>query len=209
VICRSNKQANRYNAGIRNQILGREEELSAGDYLMVVKNNYFWLKEGQVTDFIANGDVLKVRRIRRYEERYGLRFAEITAVFPDYGDLEMDLKVMLDTLMLDAPSLPMEKSRQFYQDVTADYHHLESKKKQLEAIRTDPFYNALQVKFSYAVTCHKAQGGQWETVFLDQGWMDEKETPDHDFLRWLYTAITRATKKLYLVNFNVKFFQEA
>ncbi|MFN8207158.1 MAG: AAA family ATPase [Bacteroidales bacterium] len=206
VICRSNKQANRYNAGIRNQILGREEELSGGDILMVVKNNYFWLREGKENDFIANGDILKIKRIRRFEDRYGLHFADITAVFPDYDGLEMDVKVMLDTLTLDAPSLPQGKNKEFYQAVSEDYTHLTSRKKQLEAIRSDPFFNALQVKFAYAVTCHKAQGGQWNTVFIDQGWIEEKSEPDRDYLRWLYTAFTRAINKVYLVNFMDRFF---
>jgi exodeoxyribonuclease-5 len=208
VICRSNKQANRYNAGIRNQILGREEELSAGDILMVVKNNYFWLKEGKENDFIANGDTLRVKRIRRFEERYGLHFADITAVFPDYDGLEMDVKVMLDTLTLDAPSLSQAKNKEFFQEVSGDYAHLVSKKKQLEAIRSDPFFNALQVKFAYAVTCHKAQGGQWNTVFIDQGWIEDKAEPDRDYLRWLYTAFTRAINKVYLVNFMDSFFPD-
>lgn len=210
VICRSNKQANRYNKGIRQQILGREEALSAGDMLMVVKNNYFWLGkgEGEKNDFIANGDVIRVKRVKRFEERYQFRFADITAVLPDYQDKELDVKVMLDILDLDAASLSSGQSRQLYQSVLEDYPEATSRKKQLEAIRADPFFNALQVKFSYAVTCHKAQGGQWQSVFIDQGWIDEKQTPDTEYLRWLYTAFTRATSKLYLVNFREEFFDQ-
>jgi exodeoxyribonuclease V len=206
VICRSNKQANKYNEGIRRQILGREEEISVGDLLMVVRNNYFWLKEGEVADFIANGDILRVKRIRRYDERYGLRFADITAVFPDYKDVELDVKVLLDTLSLDGASLSMELNKEFYQSVLSDYQDLQTKKKQLDAIRMDPFFNALQVKFAYAVTCHKAQGGQWQNVFVDQGWIDEKKTPELEYLRWLYTAFTRARERIYLVNFKDHFF---
>lgn len=201
VVCRSNKLSNRYNAGIRRQILAREEELSAGDYMMVVKNNYFWLAGNETTSFIANGDVLKIRRIKRYEDLYGFKFAEVTAVFPDYGNLEADLKLLLDTIGIDAPSLPREKHKELIQAILEDYASAGTKRRQLEALKTDPYFNALQVKFAYAVTCHKAQGGQWHTVFVDPG--RPKETSDREFLRWLYTALTRATSRVYFIDYEL------
>lgn len=205
VVVNSNNLANRYNQGIRNMVFFREEEISTGDIIMVVKNNYYWLKEEENTSFIANGDIAEVRRIRRYEEMYGMRFAEMTLWFRD-SDLEIDAKVMLDTLMMRTPSLSEEKSRELYFAVLADHPGIKSKRKQYEAVRNDPYYNALQIKFAYAVTCHKSQGGQWERVFIDQG-MFNRQAPTIDYLRWFYTALTRATDKVYLVNFPDSFFR--
>ena len=207
IIVNSNKQANRYNQGIRNRVFFREEEISAGDLVMVVKNNYFILDEEEnSTGFIANGDIAEVKRIRRYEERYGFRFAEMILYFPDY-DLEVESKVMLDVLHLDSPALPAEKNRELFQNVMADYQNIRTRKKQYEAVRNDPYFNALQIKFSYAVTCHKAQGGQWERVFIDQGMFNRNEIT-LDYLRWFYTALTRSTDRVYLVNFSSGFFPE-
>ena len=205
VVVNSNNLANRYNQGIRNRVFFREEEISTGDIVMVVKNNYYWLKEEESTSFIANGDIAEVRRIRKYEEMYGMRFAEMTLWFRD-SELEIDAKVMLDTLMMSTPSLSPEKSRELYFAVLADHPGIKSKRKQYEAVRDDPYYNALQIKFAYAVTCHKSQGGQWERVFIDQGMLNRQE-PTIDYLRWFYTALTRATDRVYLVNFPDSFFK--
>jgi exodeoxyribonuclease-5 len=199
VVVNSNNLANRYNQGIRNRVFFREEEISTGDIIMVVKNNYYWLKDDENTSFIANGDIAEVRRIRKFEEMYGMRFADMTLWFRD-TDLELDARVMLDTLMMGTPSLSAEKSRELYFAVLADHPGIRSKRKQFEAVRDDPYYNALQIKFAYAVTCHKSQGGQWERVFIDQGMFNRQE-PTIDYLRWFYTALTRATEKVYLINF--------
>jgi len=204
VVVNSNSMANRYNQGIRNRIFAREEEISAGDIIMIVKNNYFWLKDEEGGSFIANGDIAEVRRIRRYEEVHGARFADMTLWFRD-SELELEAKVMLDTLAMDTPSLSSEKSRELYFSVIADNPTVRSKRKQFELARNDPYYNALQIKFAYAVTCHKAQGGQWERVFIDQGMFNRNEITI-DYLRWFYTALTRSTDKVYLVNFSDKFF---
>ena len=207
VLCRSNKRANIYNEGIRRRILYREEELSRGDILMVVKNNYYWRevlgREDKTIldkmDFIANGDVTEVVRVGSSEEMYGFRFADLTLSFGDYGDCELDVKIMLGTLTSESPSLTRAESEALFAAVWEDYPEIKSRRKRMEAVRNNPYYNALQVKYGYAVTCHKAQGGQWARVFLDQGYV----TPDMvapDYYRWLYTAFTRATEKLYLVN---------
>jgi len=206
VVVNSNNLANRYNQGIRNRVFFREEEISTGDIIMVVKNNYYWLKEEESTSFIANGDIAEVRRIRNYEEMYGMRFAEMTLWFRD-TELEIDAKVMLDTLMMSTPSLSPEKSRELYFAVLADHPGIKSKRKQYETVRDDPYYNALQIKFAYAVTCHKSQGGQWERVFIDQGMFNRQE-PTIDYLRWFYTALTRAIDKVYLVNFPDSYFRQ-
>ncbi|NLE34585.1 MAG: AAA family ATPase [Bacteroidales bacterium] len=206
VVVNSNNLANRYNQGIRNRVFFREEEISTGDIIMVVKNNYFWLRDDDGNSFIANGDIAEVRRIRRFEEMYGMRFAEMTLWFRD-AELEIDAKVMLDTLMMPTPSLSAEKSRELYFAILADHPGIRSKRKQYEAVRDDPYYNALQIKFAYAVTCHKSQGGQWERVFIDQGMFNRQETTI-DYLRWFYTALTRATDRVYLVNFPDSFFKE-
>ncbi len=201
IICRSNKRANLYNRGIRNTILYREDELNAGDVLMVAKNNYFWGADCKELDFIANGDVAVVRRVRRVREMYGFRFADVVLRFPDYGDLELEVTLLLDTLHTDFPSLPREQGEKLFEAVFEDYAYLSSKRERIKKIKEDPYYNALQVKYAYAVTCHKAQGGQWQRVFLDQGYLtDEMVSPD--YYRWLYTAFTRATETLYLVNWS-------
>ena len=205
VICRSNKQANRYNQGIRNRILYREEELTPGDFLMVVHNNYHWIQDINNISFIANGDIVRLIRIRKYTDRYGFRFAEADLCLPDYHHHEFTAIIMLDVLCSETASLTTEQNQQLYYAVAEDYAHVTPKSQQYKAIREDPFFNALQVKFAYAVTCHKAQGGQWQCIFLDQGWLND-EMLNIEYLRWLYTAITRTTKKLYLVNFSEKFF---
>jgi exodeoxyribonuclease-5 len=205
IVVNSNKQANRYNQGIRNRIFFREEEISPGDIVMVVKNNYFLVKEDEEEPgFIANGDIAEVRKIRKYEERYGFRFAEMTLYFPDY-DFEVESKVMLDVLHLDTPALPAEKNKELFHNILNDFLFLKTRRKQYEAVRNDPWFNALQIKFAYAVTCHKAQGGQWERVFIDQGMFNRNEITI-DYLRWFYTALTRSTDKVYLVNFSEDFF---
>jgi exodeoxyribonuclease V len=204
VVTRSNKRANKFNAGIRSQILWREEKLSAGDLLMVVKNNYFWKDGENRIDFIANGDIISVEKVVSTEEVHGHKFANILITLPDYLDIEMEVKVLLDVIDLDAPSLNYDQQKTLYLSVAEDYPDESSRKKVAEKISTDPYYNALQVKFAYAVTCHKAQGGQWKSVFLDQGYFTE-EMLSLDYLRWLYTAFTRASEKLYLVNFARQF----
>ncbi|HIZ85266.1 MAG TPA: AAA family ATPase [Candidatus Coprenecus stercoravium] len=204
VLCRSNKRANRYNQGIRGTVLSREETLSRGDRLMVVKNCYQFLEQIEELDFIANGDIAELVRISHYEERYGLHFAEAVLAFPDYGDVEITAKVILDTLASETASLSPEQQTALYEGVYADYDNISQKRKRNAAVREDPYYNALQIKYSAAITCHKSQGGQWKCVFVDNAfWQDELSLED---LKWLYTAITRATEKLYLVNFNPKFF---
>ena len=211
VITRSNKRANIYNQGIRNMVLEREDELCRGDLLMIVKNNYYWVKEtgvrregekesGEMSlEFIANGDRAVLRKVRHVQELYGFRFAEATMTVPDYDDYELTAVVILDLLTTEAPSLTREQQEQLYNAVLEDYSDIPRKADRVEKLKNDRFYNALQVKFAYAVTCHKAQGGQWAHIYLDQGYMtDDMLTPD--YIHWLYTAFTRATEKLYLVN---------
>ncbi|WP_373721425.1 ATP-dependent DNA helicase [Bacteroides heparinolyticus] len=200
VICRSNKRANIYNSGIRAQVLWREDELNTGDLLMVAKNNYFWTGKEKEMDFIANGETAVVRRMRRTREMYGFRFADVTLSFPDRDDFELEVNLLLDTLHTDAPALPKADNDRLFYTVLEDYSDVSSKRERMKKMKADPYYNALQVKYAYAVTCHKAQGGQWKNVFLDQGYMtDDLLTPD--YFRWLYTAFTRATGTLYLVNY--------
>ena len=206
VITRSNKRANIYNQGIRNTILDREDELCHGDLLMIVKNNYFWGQETGVKsqesggiDFIANGDLAVVRRVRNIHELYGFRFAEVTMQFPDYDDFELTAIVILDSITTEAPALTREQQEHLYNAVLEDYADIPHMADRIKKLKTDRYYNALQVKFAYAVTCHKAQGGQWSHIYLDQGYMtDDMLTPD--YIHWLYTAFTRATEKLFLVN---------
>jgi len=207
VVTRSNKRANRFNAGIRGQILWKEEQISRGDLLMVVKNNYFWKDEEGRIDFIANGDIGRIERVIRFEEIYGHKFADVELALLDYGGLEIEARIMLDVLDLEGPSLPTDMQYRLYEKVMEDYPDLTNRKQRSEQIQKDPYFNALQVKFAYAVTCHKAQGGQWKTVFLDQGYFTD-DMLNRDYLRWLYTAFTRATEKLYLVNFKEEFFVE-
>lgn len=200
VVCRSNKRANIYNNGIRAQILWREEELESGDLLMVAKNNYYWTEKEKNLDFIANGETAVVRRVRRTAEMYGFRFADVLLAFPYWQDAELEVRLLLDTLHSDAPALSREESERLFQTVLEDYADIPLKRDRMKKMKADPYYNALQVKYAYAVTCHKAQGGQWKNVFLDQGYMSEEYlTPD--YFRWLYTAFTRATDTLYLVNY--------
>ena len=224
VVTRSNKRANIYNQGIRNMVLDREDELCRGDLLMIVKNNYYWASlspklgddrglNNRMTgvssdpqppnlgglDFIANGDRAVLRKVRHVQELYGFRFAEATMTFPDYDDYELTATVILDSLTTEAPALTREQQEQLYNAVLEDYSDIPRKADRVEKLKNDRFYNALQVKFAYAVTCHKAQGGQWAHIYLDQGYMtDDMLTPD--YIHWLYTAFTRATEKLYLVN---------
>jgi len=209
VICRSNKRANIFNREIRNRILFFDGEISTGDYLMVVKNNYFWLPPGSSAGFIANGDIVELIRIRKTEELYGFRFADVTIRFLDYPDeKELDVKILLDTLMADSPALPQQDNNRLFQTVMEDYADLPTRKEKVEKVKLSGHFNALQVKFAYALTCHKTQGGQWDTVFIDQGYVTERML-NTEFLRWLYTAVTRATKKLYLVNFENRFFDKS
>ena len=213
VVTRSNKRANIFNQGIRNMVLDREEELSQGDILMIVKNNYYWMEEerkkikekdnqvpsNDIPAFLANGDRAKVLKVRRRIDLYGFRFATLLLQFPDYGNYELEATVLLDTLTSEAPALTHEQQEQLFHQIEEDYQDIPLKADRMKAIRQDQFYNALQVKFAYGVTCHKAQGGQWAHVYVDQGYMtDDMLTPD--YIHWLYTAFTRATEMLYLVN---------
>lgn len=205
IVTRSNKRANRFNAGVRGQILWREEQISSGDLLMVVKNNYFWKDEEQRIDFIANGDIGRIERVIGFEEIYGMKYADVEIALIDYDNLVIEAKVLLDVLEVEGPSLPIDDQRALYNRILEDYPGLTNKKKRVEHMQQDRYFNALQVKFAYSVTCHKAQGGQWKSVFLDQGYFTE-DMMSMDYLRWLYTAFTRATEKLYLVNFSELFF---
>jgi exodeoxyribonuclease-5 len=198
VICRSNKNANIYNNGIRNRILYREEEISQGDRLMVVKNNYFWMNACAENGFIANGEIIRVLRVRKYEEMYGFRFCSVLVAFEDY-DTETELKIILDTLSSESPALTAAQNYSLFSAVNENLAHIKNKRERMKKIKNDPYFNALQVKYAYAVTCHKAQGGQWSHVFLDAGYVTQ-EMMGEDFYRWLYTAFTRATQKLFLVN---------
>ncbi len=206
VICRSNKRANRFNEGIRRTILYREEDFSSGDRIMIVKNNYFWGADYDKIDFIANGDIATVRRAGRREELYGFHFVRADLKIDGYEE-ELSAWVILDTLLSDYPALTYEQSRELYRRVEADYADVPLKRKRFEKVRTNEYYNALQVKFAYAVPCHKAQGGQWDAVFIDQGWLPD-DMPGDEYWRWLYTAVTRARKRLYFINFKEEFFRE-
>ena len=198
VISRSNKRATIYNNGIRNRILFCEEELCSGDRLMVAKNNYFWTANQKEMDFIANGEIVQVLRVRHEIELYGFRFADVLVRFEAY-DLELELKILLDNLQSDTPSLSQEQNERLFQAVMEDYADLPTKAERIKKLKVDPYFNVLQVKYAYAITCHKAQGGQWMNVFLDFGYISD-EMLGEDFYRWLYTAFTRATHHLYLVN---------
>ncbi len=210
VITRSNKRANIYNQGIRNTVLDREDELCRGDQIMIVKNNYYWVKdtskssqpvagEGHSPSFLANGDIAVVQRVRNVHELFGFRFAEVTMTLPDYDDYELTAMVILDSLTTEAPSLSRDQQEALYNAVMEDYADIPTKPERIKKLKEDKYYNALQIKYAYAVTCHKAQGGQWAHVYVDQGYMtDDMLTPD--YIHWLYTAFTRATEKLHLVN---------
>jgi len=205
IIVRSNKRANMYNQQIRSRILFQEEELSAGDYLMVVKNNYFWVKPTSEAGFIANGDIVKVLEIFGFKELYGFRFAEVQVQMVDYPKMRpFETVIMLDTLTSNTPSLTYEESNKLYEEVKKDYANERSKYKQFMNIKNNKYFNALQIKFSYAMTCHKSQGGQWKNVFIEQPYLPNGV--GKEYLRWLYTAMTRAQDKLYLIGFGDDFF---
>lgn len=208
VICRSNKSSNLYNKHIRNQILFHEEEITGGDIVMIVKNNYYWLQQHDEkhTGFLANGDMAVIKKVSNIHEMHGFRFADLYLEFMDNNEGDaIRCRVLLDSLHVDAAQLPYDEQQKLYQSIAKDYEDIATKKDRMEAIKKDPYYNALQIKFAYAITCHKAQGGQWPLVFVDQGYMTD-EMLTTEFLRWLYTGITRATKELFLVNFNEKFY---
>jgi len=205
IITRSNKRANKYNEGIRRTILYKEEEISSGDYIMVVKNNYYDLEKIEELDFIANGDIAQIMRIKKHHNLYGLRFADVTLRFPDYNDLEIERKIILNTLTSETASMTGEEYKQLVNQVLEDYPNARTKKDRVKVFREDPFLNALQVKFAYCITCHKAQGGQWQNVFIDHDYLPEPIL-GIDNLRWFYTAVTRASDHLYLSNFKDDFF---
>jgi ATP-dependent exoDNAse (exonuclease V) alpha subunit len=205
IIVRSNKRANLYNQQIRSRILFNEHELTSGDYLMVVKNNYFWLKESSEAGFIANGDICEILQIFNVKELYGYKFAEVQIRMIDYPNQKpFETVLLLDTLTSESPSLSYEESNKLYHEVGKDFAHESSKYKQLLGIKKSKYFNALQVKFSYAVTCHKSQGGQWKTVFIEQPYLPDGQSVE--YLRWLYTAVTRAQEKVYLIGFKDEFF---
>ena len=204
ILCRSNKRAIKYNLGVRSTVQFKEERLVRDDKLMIVKNCYQFLEGIEGMDYIANGDIAKLQKISKFEERYGLHFAEARISFPDYDDQEIVAKVILDTLESESASLTYEQSNMLYQGVSEDYAHITAKRKRYESVREDKYYNALQLKYANAITCHKSQGGQWRCVFIDNPFWQEELTVDD--LKWLYTAITRATEKVYLVNFKDELF---
>ena len=206
ILCRSNRRAIKYNLGIRSTVQFKEERLVRGDKLMIVKNCYQFVDDLKDIDYIANGDIAKLVKISRFEQRYGLNFAEARISFPDYDDQEIVAKVILDTLESESASLTYEQSNMLYQGVNEDYSHITTKKKRYEAVREDKYYNALQLKYANAITCHKSQGGQWRCVFIDNAFWQEQLTVDD--LKWLYTALTRATEKVYLVNFKDELFND-
>ncbi|MCA8831030.1 ATP-dependent DNA helicase [Hymenobacter pini] len=202
IICRSNKNANQYNQYIRRILFEAEDEIESGDYLMVVRNNYYWLPRDSDIGFLANGDFVQVVKIIRRTEEFGFRFADARVRLVDYPDEpDLEVKLLLDTLHTESPALPADRNKALYDAISEDYAHLETKKERTAALRKDPFLNALQVKFAYALTCHKAQGGQWQAVFVDHGYLKE-DMVNSEFARWLYTAVTRSSEKLFLLNFN-------
>jgi len=207
VVTRSNKRANLFNKGIRGSILFRENEIEKGDLLMVVKNNYFWINEDLKLDFIANGDIAEVVKIYKYEELYGFRFANVCLQLIDYEDVEFDCKIFLETLSIESASFSFDQNRQLFEAVSEDYADIRNKRERWKKVKGNPYFNALQVKYAYALTCHKAQGGQWKAVYVDHGFINE-DMLDTEFYRWLYTAFTRPTEKLFLVNFNKEFFEK-
>ncbi|MBT6815732.1 MAG: ATP-binding domain-containing protein, partial [Flavobacteriales bacterium] len=204
--CKSNKRAYLYNQQIRHKILWKEERISNGDYLMVVRNNYSWLDEDSKAGFIANGDTVKVKHIRKYEELYGFNFAHITIELVDYPEEpEIDVIVMLDTLESEQAALDYERYKELYNLISQDYNSIKNTYKRNKAIKEDKYLNALQIKYAYAITCHKSQGGQWKSVFVEQSYFTN-EMLNKEYLRWLYTSLTRASEKLHLINFSDKFF---
>jgi exodeoxyribonuclease-5 len=206
ILTRSNKSAVQFNEFVRRTILYQEDEISSGDLLMIVRNNYHWLDEDSPAGFLANGDFVEVMKIKKEEEMHGLRFMNVILRLCDYEEHpEIEAKILLDTLHSAESALGKEANKKLYDSVCEDYAHITKKKERLEAIRKDPYLNALQVKFAYALTTHKSQGGQWKAVFVDQGYLKEDQV-DAEYIRWLYTAITRATHELFLVNFHERFF---
>ena len=205
VINRSNKRANKYNQGIRNSILYRENQISTGDLIMVVKNNYYWSETIEELDFIANGDIAEIIKITDYQEMYNLRFADIRIRMLDYNNIELNVKIILNTLEIETASLSSEENKKLFYSILEDYSDIPTKKQKYQKVKENIYFNALQVKFSYAITCHKAQGGQWKIVFLDQGYITD-EMINREYLRWLYTAFTRSVEKIYLVNFPDEYF---
>jgi ATP-dependent exoDNAse (exonuclease V) alpha subunit len=207
VLTRSNKSAVQFNEFVRRTILYQEDEISSGDLLMIVRNNYHWLDEDSPAGFLANGDFVEIMKIKREEEMHGMRFLTVSLRLCDYEEHpEVEAKIMLDTLHSSESALSKEANKKLYDSVCEDYAHIQKKKERMEAIRKDPYLNALQVKFAYALTTHKSQGGQWRAVFIDQGYLKEEQV-DAEYIRWLYTAITRATHEVFLVNFHANFFQ--
>ncbi|NNK72695.1 MAG: ATP-dependent helicase, partial [Flavobacteriaceae bacterium] len=205
IIVRSNKRANMYNQQIRSRILFNEHELTTGDYLMVVRNNYYWLKPNSEAGFIANGDIIEILEIFSIKELYGFRFAEVKIRMVDYQRMKpFETVLLLDTIMAETPALPYEEANKLYQEVMKDHEDESSSYKKFLKVKNNKYLNALQVKFSYAITCHKSQGGQWHTVFVEQPYLPNGI--DRDYLRWLYTAVTRAEEKLYLIGFKDDFF---
>jgi exodeoxyribonuclease-5 len=207
IITRSNKRANLFNREIRSRVLFRETEISAGDIMMVTRNNYFWIPISSKAGFIANGDLIEVRRIVRKWEMYGFHFADLIVQLIDYPEMDVvEVRMLLEAVTIDAPSLPYEEMQKLQEEIMLDYTELPSRKDKLAKVNQDAYYKAIQAKFSYALTCHKTQGGQWDAVFIDAGYIKE-EMIDSSFVRWLYTAVTRSTQELYLVNFNDMFFK--
>jgi ATP-dependent exoDNAse (exonuclease V) alpha subunit len=207
ILSRSNKQANGLNQFIRNSILFKEEEVSAGDQLMVVKNNYFWLAEDGKMDFIANGQMIEVCKVANYEEKYGFRFANCSIILPENPDLQFEVKILLNTLYSESPALTTDENKLLYETVLADYEHIKNREERQKELKKNPYFNALQVKFGYAITCHKAQGGQWSDVFIDQGYFVE-DMLDESYIRWMYTALTRAQNNLFFIQIHPNFIAE-
>lgn len=208
IVCKSNKRANMFNQAIRGRILNIEGEIATGDKLMVVKNNYFWAEGNNTISFIANGDMAEIRKIKHFEEMYGFRFADVELSFTDYPDApNIEAKILLDTLNSNSPSLTNEESQQLFTAIEEDYMDIPNRRERYKEMKKNPWFNALQVKFAYALTCHKTQGGQWSSVFIDSS-LNLKETLEVEDLRWLYTALTRAQERVYFVNFKDEFFGE-
>ncbi len=206
IINRSNKRANKYNEGIRKSILYKDGKISVGDFLMIVKNNYYWTEKIKEVDFIANGDTVEIIKIYDYQDLYDFHFADIRVRFVDYNDIELDVKIILDAIDTETASLKQEDSKKLFYSISEDYADITQKDKRYAKVKEDKYFNALQVKFSYAVTCHKAQGGQWKIVFVDQGYIND-DMINKEYYRWLYTAFTRPIEKLYLINFADKYFE--
>ena len=207
IITRSNKRANLFNNEVRARMLFRETELSAGDIIMITRNNYFWLPSGAKAGFIANGDIAEVRRILNTGEMYGYRFADVSVQLVDYPDQEViEVKLLLDSMNIETPAMPQEEMQKLFDEIMLDYTEISSKQERIRKVKSSPYYNAVQAKFAYALTCHKTQGGQWDAVFIDHGYLTS-EMIDSGFVRWLYTAVTRSTTEVYLVNFNENFFE--